>query len=52
MDEFEYQKFENQKRTEHKVNAYDKVELPFMSDNERKEWKTLLVEDRMRGEEE
>ena len=26
MDEFEYQRFENRKRTEHKSNAYDKEE--------------------------
>ena len=52
MDEFDYRKYENYKRTQHKTNSYDRVELPFMSDSERKEWKTLLKEDKMRGEEE
>ncbi len=26
MDEFDYRKFENYKRTQHKANAYDKEE--------------------------
>ena len=56
MDEFNYRKFENYKKTQDKSNSYDiptgRAEMPFLSDAERKMWKALLRQDRMREEEE
>jgi len=34
MDEFDYRKFENWKRTQHKTNAYDIKELYKMEEEE------------------